>query len=248
MPDEVVHRESGPHPALLVTALVLATTIAVVAAEGLRAGISRTSTALFYGSTTAITSSFAVWTAAQLGLPTFLLVAPMSWRRRLLRFSSYGILAGLLMALASALTSLPVADSTLRPWFMRGVDSFGDVVVLSTRAALLEETLFRLFAIPFLVSVLMRWNHQWRPRFALRFRDGEAKATVGGTSPKPSPEAVALAIVGSALLFGLSHPFNPLPAILFGLVLGVCYLRGGWESAVTAHLLSNCIVFSSLYL
>jgi len=57
-----------------------------------------------------------------------------------------------------------------------------------------------------------------------------------------------IAVIVSAFMFGMAHATNPVTASAFGMVLGVAYLRGGWESAVTAHFLGNYLLFAGLYL
>jgi len=59
---------------------------------------------------------------------------------------------------------------------------------------------------------------------------------------------VLAAMLVSALLFGMAHNNNPVAAFMFGLLLGVSFLRGGWESCVTAHFLGNCLLFMGIYL
>ena len=44
------------------------------------------------------------------------------------------------------------------------------------------------------------------------------------------------------------HNNNPVAAFMFGLLLGVSFLRGGWESCVTAHFLGNYLLFMGTYL
>ena len=190
----------------------------------------------------AITSSFAVWTASSLELPTFLLLAPLSARRRWWRIGIYGVGGGILIYLTNELY-LTTAPAPFRPSLVYDLDSHLKVFALSARAAFVEETMFRLFAITFFVSLGMRL-YGWRPRF-------------GFDSNKPSPEPavqrpprrlVLIALIASALLFGMSHSANPVAAAAFGLLLGVVYLRSGWEGAVTAHFLGNYLLFAGIYL
>lgn len=197
----------------------------------------------FYLAAFAITSYFAVWTATSLRLPSFLLLSPLTWRRRGLRFLLYGVGMGLAIYGVNRILYAGTVSNPLRPWYLANLEGPADLLLLSARSALLEETLFRLFAIPFLVSLGMRVGYGWRPRFGFE-SPGEERAD----SMVPPRVLVVTAVLLSALFFSLAHPFNPLPALVFGLVLGVVYLRGGWESAVTAHFLGNYLLFSGLYL
>lgn len=191
-----------------------------------------------------VTGGFAVWISGELGLPSLLLVEQRTdvspWRRLVV----YGGLMGLAMAAANVVLFRITDGNPLLPrWLQGSMESVGDAAILSARAAFLEETLFRLFAIPFLVSVAMRLRTGWRPRFG--FETGPASSQ---SRARPPASIIVAAVVVSALLFALRHPFNPLRAGLSGLVLGWIYLRGGWESAVLSHFLANFLVFTVLYL
>jgi len=191
----------------------------------------------------AITAAFAVWTASSLGLTSFLLLSPLSARRRWVRFAIYGVGAGIFISLTNGALYLTTAGVTFRPTSADNLDSHLEVFALAARSALSEETMFRLFAIPFLVSLGMRF-YGWRPSFG--FESGPAAPPL---EPIRTPRRlVTIALLMSALMFGLAHAANPIPATVFGLVLGVAYLRGGWESAVTAHFLGNYLLFAGLYL
>lgn len=190
-----------------------------------------------------ITAAFAVWTARSLGLPSFLLLAPISPRRRWLRFSVFGIGTGMLIYLTNSFLYLTTAGAGIDRTTVYDLDTHLEVFALSARAALSEETLFRLFAIPFLVSIGMRF-YGWRPRFGF-----EIEPPAAASEPLRAPRRlVVIALLVSALMFGLAHETNLLAASVFGVVLGVAYLRGGWESAVTAHFLGNYLLFAGIYL
>jgi len=192
----------------------------------------------FYVATSGIITSFAVWTASEVGLPSLLVLSPLPARMRWIRWAVYGVGVGLLLCIGSIVLS--GGDSVaLRPWFWRRIQTPLGTALFSARAALLEETFFRLFMIPFLVSIVVRL----RPRkHRLRLQDGAARVIT--TRPKPSRPTVAAAVLISSVLFGLAHPFDPVPAMLLAPLLALSYLRGGWESAVTAHMIANLIVFS----
>jgi membrane protease YdiL (CAAX protease family) len=84
----------------------------------------------------------------------------------------------------------------------------------------------------------------WRPRFG--FETGPSAARY---VPVRTPRRmVFIALLVSAFMFGMAHSTNPVAATLFGVVLGISYLRGGWESAVTAHFLGNYLLFTGIYL
>ena len=185
----------------------------------------------------------AVWLASSLQLPSFLLLSELSRRQRWLRYLIYGIGGGLLIYLTNSALYLTAESAEFRPAQVYNLDNELKVFALSARAALSEETMYRLFAIPFLVSLGMRF-YGWRPRF--RFELLASKSSTEGVRP---PRIMVLAaMLCSALLFGMAHTNNPVAAFTFGLLLGVSFLRGGWESAVTAHFLGNYLLFMGIYL
>ena len=191
----------------------------------------------------AIMVGSAVWLASSLQLPSFLLLSELSRRQRWLRYLIYGIGGGLLVYLTNSALYLTAESAEFRPAQVYNLDNELKVFALSARAALSEETMYRLFAIPFLVSLGMRF-YGWRPRF--RF---ELLASKSSTEAVRPPQIIVLAaMLCSALLFGMAHTNNPVAAFMFGLLLGVSFLRGGWESAVTAHFLGNYLLFMGIYL
>lgn len=232
---------------LFVVAVVILGTSATVAYELNFGRFTPRSIPIFVvsilGSFSLITS-FAVWTAARLELPTSLFFFDLPISRRWSRFLGYGVGLGILIFLTNRAVYLTSTARPLRPWYVANIDSHVGLFVLAARSALLEETFFRLFGIPFIISLVMRAFYGWRPRMSLD--RGIVSDPVDGMDP-PRPVLV-LAVVASALLFGLHHPFYPLPAVAFGLTLGVIYLRAGWESAVVAHFLGNYLLFAGIYL
>jgi hypothetical protein len=192
----------------------------------------------------ALITSFAVWTATRLGLPTSLLFFDLPARRRWTRFAGYGLGLGVLIYLTNRAVYLTSTTQPLRPWYVANIDSQLGLFVLAARSAVLEETFFRLFAIPFLASLVMRAIYGWRPHISFDRKVAAEPIAVA----EPPRSVIVFAVVASALLFGLHHPLYPLPAVAFGLTLGVIYLRAGWESAVVAHFLGNYLLFAGIYL
>ena len=192
----------------------------------------------------ALITSFAVWTAARLRLPTSLFFFDLPVSRRWARFLGYGVGLGILIFLTNRAVYLTSATRPLRPWYVANIDSHVGLFVLAARSALLEETFFRLFGIPFIASLVMRALYGWRPRMSF----DRKLASDPVDSMDPPRVVLVVAVIASALLFGLHHPFYPLPAVAFGLTLGVIYLRAGWESAVVAHFLGNYLLFAWIYL
>ena len=239
-------RTVGRRTLLVVGTAVLLSTAAVVADEVITSPAASLPSVpwmlVVFSAAFTITSAFAVWTARSLGLPSFLLLSPLSSRRRWLRFAVYGVGVGVFISLTSGALHLTTRATPFGPSIVYAIDGHLKVLTLSARAALAEETMYRLFAIPFLVSLAMRF-YGWRPRFGF-----EPGPLAPPDAVRPPRRLVLAALVISALFFGLAHATNPLAATAFGLLLGFSYLRGGWESAVTAHFLGDYLLFAGLFL
>ena len=80
----------------------------------------------------------------------------------------YGIGGDFLIYLTNSALYLTTETAEFRPAQVYNLDNELKVFALSARAALAEETMYRLFAIPFLVSVGMRF-YDWRPRFRFKW-------------------------------------------------------------------------------
>jgi membrane protease YdiL (CAAX protease family) len=149
---------------------------------------------------------------------------------------------GLFISLTNRALYLNTAGATFSPT-PYDLDSHLKVFALAARSALSEETMFRLFAIPFLASIGMRF-YGWRPSFGFESGPGAPPR-----DPVRTPRRlVTIALIVSAFMFGMAHAINPVFASIFGIALGISYLRGGWESAVTAHFLGNYLLFAGIYL
>lgn len=221
-----------------------ATTAIAIAYEVVRQGFGLAALPpllLFYGGSAAIIIAFSVWTAAEIDLPSFLVLSELPTRERWVRWLLFGVGFGGVLAAASIALGGD-AETPLQPWFWRRIQTPLGAVLFSARAALLEETFFRLFLIPFLMSVALRA----RPvRYRLELANGSAHTVQEGHQAGVWLVIAACAV--SSAMFGLAHPFNPLGAVVLAPVLAIAYLWGGWESSVTAHFIANVILFSLYY-
>lgn len=221
-----------------------ATTGVALAYEAYRQGLTFSTLLpllLFYGGSATIIIAFSVWTASEIGLPSLLLLSQLPAVERWLRWLLLGVGLGFVLAAASVALS-GGAETPLQPWFWRRIQTPLGAALFSARAALLEETFFRLFLVPFLVSVALRA----RPgSHRLELSNGSARAVQEGR--QAGPRMILAACVLSSVMFGLAHPFNPVGAVVSAPLLAVAYLWGGWESSVTAHFIANMVLFSLYY-
>jgi hypothetical protein len=197
----------------------------------------------FYGLTSGLIIAFSVWNARELGMPSLMVLSGRPWGDQVRSLLLYGVGGGLLLAVGSVILSGAGAGQgapALQPWFWRRIQTPTGVALFAARAAVLEESFFRLFLIPCLVAVVQRTR---RPRYQVSMRGGRARIRQEEAAERPA-WVVAAAVVASSLMFGLAHPFGPLAAVALGPLLALAYLRGGWESAVSAHFLANWLVFT----
>lgn len=197
----------------------------------------------FYGLTSGLIIAFSVWNAHELGMPSFLFLSGRSPAQQAGALLIWGFGVGVLLAIASVLLSGGAAADgapALQPWFWRRIQTPTGVALFAARAALLEESFFRLFLIPCLVAVVQRTR---RPRYRFSMRGGRARIRQEEMA-EPPVWVIAAAVVASSLMFGLAHPFGPVAAVALAPLLALSYLRGGWESAVSAHFLANWLVFT----
>lgn len=221
-----------------------ATTVVAIAYEVFRQGIGLSALPpllLFYGGSAAIIIAFSVWTAAEIGLPSLLVLSQLPARERLLRWMVFGVGLGLVLAAASVALRGD-AETPLQPWFWRRIQTPLGAALFSARAALLEETFFRLFLIPFLVSVVLRARS-----VRTRAEVANGRAQVVQERRQASAIVIIAACALSSAMFGLAHPFNSIGAAVLAPLLAIAYLWGGWESSVTAHFVANVILFSLYY-
>lgn len=218
--------------------ITVAVATAYEAYAGQVAGPALVAVAGFYLATAGTVMGFAVWTAGDLQLPSLLVLAPLSAGERWRRILVWGVAMGVVLAVASVLLA-GAGGPALRPWYWQRIQTLAGTTLFAARGALLEEAFFRLFLIPFLVSMVVRAR---APRYRVRLREG--RASIRQDPRQPGVWVVPAAVLLSSLLFGLAHPGNPLAAMTLAPGLAVAYLRGGWESAALAHFLANWLVFT----
>jgi len=233
----------GARIRIVATFVALTTTVAVAyeAYAGQAEGVALLAVFGFYVATAGMIIAFATWTAATLGMRSFLWLEPLTGAERLRRMAIWGVGIGVVLSVGNVLLSGGV-DPALRPWFWQRIQTPAGTALFAARAAVLEESFFRLFMIPFLVSLAMRTR---RPRYRMTLREG--RASVRHERPDRPGWAEPAAVLVSSLLFGLAHPANPVAAIVLAPLLSLAFLRGGWESAAIAHFLANWLVFTLLF-
>lgn len=205
--------------------------------SGQASGAALLAVAGFYFATVATIMGFAVWTAAELNLPSLLVLQAASIGQRCRTLLLWGAGIGVPLAIASvALTG--GSEAALRPWYWQRIQTGAGTALFAARGAMLEELFFRLFLIPLLVSMVQRAR---APRYRVRLQDGRAR--IRRDSAAPAAWVVPAAVVLASVLFGLAHPGNPFAAMTLAPLLALSYLRGGWESAVAAHFVANWLVF-----
>jgi len=169
----------------------------------------------------------------KLGLESLLTLRRGSWPAKAWKLLCYGGLAGCVMGLAYHRAFLVYRfrpGVMFRTYHLR---DWHDNFTLSLSAAVSEELVFRLLL---LTAFLYLFQWLFRPMLGASSR---IQSTIPG----------AFALISSSLLFGTVHgTFGFLFAFVAGMVLGIIFLRGGLESAILAHFVTDFAFFYWTYL
>ncbi len=161
------------------------------------------------------------------------------WKRPESRFSKvltlllYGALPGILIGLVYTKQFLPLRYSPRVPIWIRLIQSPYDTMIYSLRAAISEELVFRFLLFTGFLYILRRI-------FQPLIDHGRAMA-------RWIP--LLFSILISSLLFGIAHGlFGFASAFLASLVLCLCFVRGGFESAALCHFIADFVFYNLVYL
>jgi membrane protease YdiL (CAAX protease family) len=169
----------------------------------------------------------------QCKLEGFLLKREAPWTKKVILMLVYGGLAGIAMGLAYHRWYALYRSGARVPFRLRRMTTFYDSVILSFSAAVTEELVFRL-----LLFTSFLWILGWLFQPILAINGGFNRWI-----------PLVFAVVFSSLLFGLVHGvYGFLFAFAAGVTLCLIFLRGGLESAVLAHFLTNLVFFNLTYL
>lgn len=147
------------------------------------------------------------------------------YRAKIKRMTIYGGIVGVLMAALNILVLSQANSSSFPEWTKYATDPY-NIFILSLRAGLVEETVFRLFLFP--VSV---WG------CALIRKRAESISKV---------DIIIGAVISSAL-FGIIHNSGFILAVFTGFLLSFIYYKAGWESCVIAHFITDFMTFMIIF-
>jgi hypothetical protein len=157
--------------------------------------------------------------------------AKIKFNNKMKKFILYGFLVGMLLGVFNTFVYFQVKDSPNLPGWLRTFRNLYDTFILSARASLMEETIFRLLLFSLLVWGGMKVREKWKI-----FEKGLYYKTV-----------IIIAIIVSSGLFGVMHDSGFIVALIAGLFLAIVYWKGGWESCVVAHFIGNFMAFSIVF-
>ena len=170
--------------------------------------------------------------ALKTGLDPFLANRPSAWLGKGRQLMIFGVLPGAAIGLSFHRMYAPFRFSPRIPSYLREMDSFYDSFVLSLRAAVTEELVFRFFLLAAFYYIATRMLQPLRDRGWTR---------LGWL-------AVLASILLSAWLFGLIHgSFGFTTAFLAGVLFGGIFWRAGFESALVSHFVADFIFFNLTY-
>jgi|Deesub1362A_J573_1020465.scaffolds.fasta_scaffold11512_1 membrane protease YdiL (CAAX protease family) len=182
---------------------------------------------LFFG-----TSFIGLKLADKVQLIGLLTNAKIKLNDKMKKFIIYGILIGILLGALNTFIYFQVKNSPNLPEWLKTFHGVYDTFILSARASLMEETIFRLFLFSLLVWGGMKVREKWKI-----FEKGLNYKTV-----------VIIAIIVSSGLFGVMHGSGFIIASIAGVILAIVYWKAGWESCVIAHFIGNFMAFSIVFL
>ena len=158
---------------------------------------------------------------------------PQSRFSKLLTLLLYGAVPGILIGLIYTKQFIPFRYSPRVPLWIRLIRSSYDTLIYSLRAAISEELVFRFLLFTGFLYILKKI-------FQPLIDHGHAIA-------RWIP--LLFSILISSLLFGIAHGlFGFANAFLASLVLSLCFLKGGLESAVLCHFIADFVFYNLVYL
>ena len=143
------------------------------------------------------------------------------------------MLPGILIGLIYTKQSIPFRYSPRVPIWIRLIQSPYDSMIYSLRAAITEELVFRFLLFTGFLYILKRI---FQPLIEHGLR-------MARWIP------LLFSILISSLLFGIAHGlFGFSNAFLASLVLCICFVRGGLESAALCHFVADFVFYNLVYL
>lgn len=170
--------------------------------------------------------------ARKLGIQPMLLVRPTSWRfkTRILLFFGFGL--GGVMGLIYYDLFRDYRFSGRVPGYLVEMEDHYDNFILSLRAAVTEELIFRFFLLTAFYYILKRLFHSLinRGNYLIRY------------------VPLCAAFLLSGVLFGFAHgTFGFWTALVAGMILGGIFWWAGFETAVVTHFTVDYVFFSLTY-
>jgi membrane protease YdiL (CAAX protease family) len=170
--------------------------------------------------------------AEKTSLEVFLLKRRETWRGKGVVLVLFGVIPGVIVGLTYHHLFFQYRFSLRVPLRVRAIQTHYDSFILSFRAGVTEELVFRFLLMTAFFYILRR---VFLPL-----------AGQGFNTARWIPFLFSL--LGSSLLFGFVHgAYGFMIAFLAGLVLGIVYFRAGLESAILAHFVADLVFFNMTY-
>jgi membrane protease YdiL (CAAX protease family) len=171
--------------------------------------------------------------AEKTSLECFLLQRKGSWTKKGAAILLLGLALGGIIGITYHRLFAQYRFSPRVPYRLRAMETHYDSFILSLRAGVTEELVFRFLLFTAFFYILKRL---FDPLVAHGF-----------AAAKWIP--FLFSVLLSSLLFGVAHgTYGFLVAFLAGILLGIAYFRGGLECAILAHFVADFVFFSMTYL
>jgi membrane protease YdiL (CAAX protease family) len=171
--------------------------------------------------------------ADKIRIQHFLIRREGSWTKKSLLLLLFGVFPGVSIGITYHHLFAPYRFNPLVPFWIRQLGSHYDTFLLSLRASVTEELVFRFLLLTAFLYILKKAFH---PLIEQGF---------GLTQWIP----VLFSVLFSSLLFGVVHgAYGFMTAFLAGIALCLSFFRGGLESVILAHFLADFLFFNWTYL
>jgi membrane protease YdiL (CAAX protease family) len=170
--------------------------------------------------------------AEKTSLESFLVRRGGNWIQKGLTLFFFGLIPGGVIGATYHHLFFQYRFSPRVPVRVRAIQTHYDSFIVSLRAGITEELVFRFLLMTAFFYILRRVF------FPL--------VDQGFNTARWIPFLFSLLL--SSLLFGFVHgPYGFMIAFLAGLILGIVYFRAGLESAILAHVVADLVFFNMTY-
>jgi hypothetical protein len=133
----------------------------------------------------------------------------------------YTVVFCLLVVAVNGMMLVQTAKAGSLPQWLLDIRSISHLTAIALQAGLVEETIFRLLFLPFIIWLLLLLRRETKPTKLTEF----------------------LAVLMAAAIFGSIHGQGFAGAMIFGVAFGYFFVQFGWYPCVIVHFVGNFFPF-----